>query len=121
MQYWQEYSDRLPEYEQKYGDALEYVLERLQVLQNALCMGGRVQQFRYSFLHPEGGGLFAICCSARGKRVTRLYIYPDETTNVLHVLTIGGKNKQQDDIKNCHETILKIKSNVPQQNIHRRN
>ena len=66
------------------------------------------QQIIRGYIHDEPRGVKAIDESGPGKhkKAIRLYIYPDEETETLYVLTVGGKGKSQGrDIKTCSEFV----------------
>ncbi len=55
-----------------------------------------------NFYRPEGRGVFRIGqTKVRSAHELRLYVFPDERTRVLHVLCLGDKGTQQDDISLC--------------------
>ena len=57
----------------------------------------------HTFVHVEPQGIFAIAQGKKGSRgnlaETRLYVYPDTDQQTLHLLTIGTKDTQPDDIQ----------------------
>jgi len=61
---------------------------------NALCV-------QAGYIHPEGKGVVALDQKGGGTSLqeTRLYVYADDSTKVLHIITIGNKNTQDSDIK----------------------
>ena len=59
-------------------------------------------QIKHGFVHPEPLGIVAIDQSGGGHgklAETRLYVYPDTETQLLHLITIGDKNTQAEDIQ----------------------
>jgi len=40
----------------------------------------------------------------------RLYVYPDESADVLYVILIGGKGSQSRDVNEVHEFVREIKA-----------
>lgn len=62
-------------------------------------------------MHDEKKGLFAIDQRppVRGFQL-RLYIYPDFDNRILHVLTIGDKNTQSNDIQISYKKIEELKN-----------
>lgn len=103
-----EYEERLQELQEKHRDSVAYVLGKLKVVMEALQNGGKLQNIRYKFLRHERDGVYAVRCSARGMRPIRLYIY--ESPRTIHLLTIGDKNTQNDDIAWCAATANDIKA-----------
>ncbi len=69
-------------------------------LEQASCLG---------FVHDEPKGIIAIDQkgAGAGTRQTRLYIYPDATTKILHLITIGTKERhsQKADIQYASEFV----------------
>ena len=62
----------------------------------------------------EGEGTYALDQSGELKTTTaiRLYIFPDEMTKVLRLLTIGEKNTQNRDVNEVHQFVRAIKSGL---------
>ena len=87
-------------------------LNNLQSYLSALKKGLTVQQIIRGWIHNEPCGLKAIDQTGPGKpnKALRIYIYPDEKTQILHVFTIGDKGSQQSDIAHCTQTTLAIKN-----------
>ncbi len=56
---------------------------------------------RYGFIHDEPKGIKAIDQKGAGAGVkqTRLYTFPNNTTKIVHLITIGDKNSQSADIQ----------------------
>jgi hypothetical protein len=63
-----------------------------------------------SFFRSEGNGLFRIGQSGvKAAKETRLYVYSDEEEKTIHILSIGTKETQQNDIISAKNTIKEIK------------
>jgi hypothetical protein len=63
-----------------------------------------------SFFRSEGNGLFRIGQSGvKAAKETRLYVYPDEEEKTIHILAIGTKEMQQNDIISAKSAIKEIK------------
>lgn len=60
-------------------------------------------------MRSEPVGVLAIDQSGPGKGARlvplRLYVYPDETDKVLHIIGLGDKSTQKDDIKQSSEFV----------------
>ncbi len=98
-------------YEKKRPRELKAVLTNLDTLVTALQSGVRLQQIKVGFVHPEPAGVIAIDQRGviRGSLAeTRLYTFPDEEDETLHLLTIGDKKSQPDDIKRSREFVLDL-------------
>lgn len=98
------YKQRYKSFERNKGQRAAFVsvLSNMLKLFNALKLGVPLNQARYGFLKPEGGGVLRIGeAGPRNVAATRLYVYPDEENEVLFLLSIGDKNTQSRDIKEC--------------------
>ena len=73
--------------------------------------GAKVQQVKAGFLHPEPLGVIAIDQKGGGKALdeTRLYVFPDEDEEVLHIITLGDKRSQADDIALCRQFVTELR------------
>ena len=77
--------------------------------------GGKPAQLSvHGFVHNEGEGAYALDQSGDLKTTAaiRLYVFPDELTQVLHVLTIGDKSTQGRDVNDVHQWVRAIKSGL---------
>jgi hypothetical protein len=88
-------------YEKKHPNELTAILNnttRYLSLLNA-CKNAAVAQAGY--LHHEPCGVKAIDQKGGGRNLqeTRLYTYADDTTRILHLITIGNKDEQPSDIE----------------------
>lgn len=104
-------------YEKKHRRELEAVLRNLQTYLEALRAGNKPMQIKYGFVHVEPSGIFAIDQKGGvGKLAqTRLYVYPDTDAEILHLLTIGGKGREQrNDIQLCKDFVAQLKERGPQ-------
>ena len=98
------------QFEKKWSHELANVMRNLQELVVALDNGVRSEQLKgLRFVRSEPAGVLAIDQSGPGKRTKmvplRLYVYPDETDQVLHIIGLGDKTTQQDDIKQSAEFV----------------
>ena len=81
----------------------------------ALEAGAKPQQIVGRFVHPEPKGVKALIQGGsgggRGKLVvTRLYIFPAEPSEILHLITIGDKQSQHRDIQFCIQFVDSLRS-----------
>jgi hypothetical protein len=60
---------------------------------------------------PEGEGLVALDQHGpdNPRLELRLYVFPDEVTGVVHVLTLGDKRTQKADVHACHQSIRQLR------------
>ncbi len=54
---------------------------------------------RFGFVHAEPKGIKAIDQKGAGVKQTRLYILPNNTTKIIHLITVGDKNSQKADVR----------------------
>lgn len=70
--------------------------------------------FRFSFLRPEGGGIYRIGqTGVDAAREMRLYVAFDESTRTAYLLGIGTKNTQQRDIAAARQQARRIGKESP--------
>lgn len=96
-----DFEKKLKLFEKKHRQELKNVLDNLDTFLKALQAGAKPQQVKRGFIHPEPRGVLAFDQKGEGKhlKATRLYAYPDEDTCTIHVITIGDKASQKEDIK----------------------
>lgn len=104
-----EYLRRHKKFEKKHPKELEAVLRNFHTVFETLQAGAKPAQVRYGFIHTEPRGVLAVDQGGGvGLRQTRLYFYPNTKTNRLHLITIGDKNTQKDDIEYCKRYAIKL-------------
>jgi hypothetical protein len=99
-----EYERRHKRYAKNHPRELQAVLDNLDTYFKSLEAGVNPLQIKHGFLHNEPLGVVAIDQKGGGKNLaqTRLYVYPDTETEVLHVITLGDKRSQKkEDIPTC--------------------
>ena len=99
-----DFQKRQKDFRKKYRREFKNALDNLDTLHKALKAGAKPQQVQRGFIRPEPHGVLAITESGPGKhlKATRLYVFPDESTRLLHVITIGDKASQLADIRTCN-------------------
>lgn len=99
-------------FEKKRPRELKAVLDNLDTFHKALTDGLMPQQIKMGCIHPEPHGVLAIDQKGGGKSLsqTRLYIYPDIDTKILHIITLGDKGSQQKDIGLCNDFVARLRS-----------
>ena len=87
------------------------MLKNLATYFAALQCGNKPLQIKYGFIHPEPLGVVALDQSKGGKNLaqTRLYLYPDTDDEILHLITLGDKDSQKDDIKASREYVTQLR------------
>ena len=103
-----DYLRRHKRHEKKHPRELAAVLDNLDTFFDRIARG---VQGPAGFLHPEPLGVLAIDQKGGGKALaeTRLYVYPDEDEEVLHIITLGDKRSQADDIGLCREFVAELR------------
>lgn len=103
---------RLKSFQKKYRHETINVVDNLETLLNALCGGTKPEQLKkLGFVHSEPEGILAIDQRGPGKgakmKALRLYVYPNEPTEILHVMRFGDKSKrgQSNDIRLCQDIV----------------
>lgn len=111
-----EYQRRHKRYEKKHSRELAAVLDNLDTVMKALKDGLKLEQVRtFGFAHAEPHGVLALDQKGghgTGLAQTRLYVYLDQhdpKAPVMHVITLGDKGSQSDDIRYCSEFVLSLR------------
>jgi len=82
-------------YPREYASLFANLDKILGLLREGHKMGG----FQVAFFRSEGEGVFRIGqTGVRSAKESRLYVYPDEQSQTMYVLTIGIKEQQAKDI-----------------------
>lgn len=103
---------RFKHYEKKKKNELFAVTNNLDRLVNSLESGKQPNPSIFGFLRSEGSNILRISEAGPGPRVaaTRLYVYPDAEKDELHLLTIGDKNTQSEDILYCKSYVKELRA-----------
>jgi hypothetical protein len=108
-----DYDRQFKWYQKKRQEELEATLVNLARFFGSLREGGKPQHLTaaFRFLHPEQAGVIAVDQKggARNLAETRLYTYPDETTETLYLITIGNKNTQSDDVQFSKKFVIGLR------------
>lgn len=107
------YEKTFSDYNKKRSDELAAVIANLSKYHQALLALGHPQQITGKYVHKEPKGIKALDESGSGSKnlqATRLYLYPDARTKIIHLLAIGNKKSQKKDIKICEEYVNQIRS-----------
>lgn len=108
---------RYAEFEQRLKKVIKHnrnevtnALANLNSYFESLNLGLKPPQIIRGYVHSEPKGIAALDQSGplKTSKVIRLYVYADEDTQILHILTLGDKGSQSDDIKNCKATVDKL-------------
>jgi hypothetical protein len=90
---------------------LQAVLDNLDTYFKSLEAGVKPLQIKHGFMHSEPLGAVAIDQKGGGKSLaqTRLYVYPEPETETLHLITLGDKQSQKDDIATCRTFVTELR------------
>jgi len=94
---------RVKRWPKKYKRELGAMMANLQTVVMSLNQGAKVESLLFGFVHHEPGGVLALDQKGGGVglKQTRLYVYPQKAQEVLHIITIGDKGSQNDDIRDA--------------------
>jgi hypothetical protein len=109
-------ASRLKKLEKKNGREVRAIFDNLDTYLVSLNQGVRpMQLFQHSFVHNEKKGVHAIDQSPlkKGFKTLRLYVYPDEPTRTLHVITLGDKSQQASDVNDCARYVDTLRASPP--------
>lgn len=102
---------RFKEYNRKHPREYAACFANLAQLIQLLQQFGNIKGFQVGFLRSEGQDVYRIGqTGVKHAHETRLYIYVKQTMLTVHILTIGDKATQQDDIQRCHRAGRMLKS-----------
>jgi hypothetical protein len=113
----EEYDKRRKKWPKKYKRESIAVHNNLDTFLKALCRGQKPKDAKFGFIHPEPGGVLAIDQKGGGQSMkeTRLYIYPDEESECVFVITLGDKDSQTEDIQTCRDFVKSFRAtSIPQ-------
>ncbi|WPJ94009.1 hypothetical protein SH580_11250 [Coraliomargarita algicola] len=102
---------KLKRWAKKHPDELQATFDNLDTYHEHLNSGLPAPLIQLGCIHHEPQGLKAIDQKGGGANLaqTRLYVFPDESTDTLHLITLGDKNSQKSDLKECADFIGKLK------------
>lgn len=93
----------------KHGAELDECLEHLEYYYDSIEQGQNPLQVEGSFVRGEGKGLVALSnSSGKHQLATRLYVYAHVVGKTLHVISVGDKSSQKQDIKDGHKYIADL-------------
>lgn len=98
-------------YEKKRPRELVAVTDNLDTFFETLKGGAKLPQIKFGFIHPEPQGVLAIDQKGGGKSLaqTRLYIFPDPKTQVIHLIALGDKGSQSQDLQTCRNFMQELR------------
>lgn len=89
------------------------VLANFEAYLRVLELGTHPEQAKrlFPFIHDEKSGLVAIDQRPpKGGFQIRLYVFPHIPTRTVHVVAIGDKSTQENDIRFCHRYVKEIEN-----------
>lgn len=105
------FESRFERFKKKHPEETKAVLNNLDTYMATLNAGTNPMNVKAGFIHHEPDGIKAI--DQRGGKgglmQTRLYIYPDINTKIVHVISVGDKTDQNSDIQECRKYIRPLK------------
>lgn len=106
-----DYERRHKKYLKRHRRELLAVLNNLDTYAKALGRGVKPLQITGGFIHPEPHGVVAIDQQGGGASLkeTRLYVFPEVETEVLHVITLGDKGSQGRDIETSSAYVMQLR------------
>ena len=98
-----DFERRLKKYSKRHRQETLNALANLATYLEGLRAGLTPQKLIRGWVHAEPKGIKAIDETGpkNPRKAIRLYVYPEEDRELLHVLLIGDKDTQSDDIKQC--------------------
>lgn len=105
------YDSRRRKWPKKYKRELVAMHDNLDTFLEALNRGQRPADAKFGFIHPEPHGVLAIDQKGGGPHVkeSRLYIYAEPETDTVHLITLGDKNSQSEDLEQCKEFMKELR------------
>lgn len=97
-------AQRLARFKKRWNHEVVNTLDNLDTVLKALRTGAKPMQIKQlGFAHSEPSGIIAVDQRGKGKgakpKQLRLYVYPEEGSQVLYAITLGDKDSQTEDIK----------------------
>ncbi len=104
------YNKMYKRYAKKNPKIINALINNLDTYFKTLNILGSPQNITSKFIHREQSGVKAIDQSGSDEKLkeTRLYIYPDVEKNIIHLITIGDKGTQSEDVKSCSRYVKEI-------------
>lgn len=101
----------LKHYEKKRPRELEAVLNNLQRYLDQLNVAVNSRVVQGGYLHREPNGVVAVDQKGGGAALqqTRLYTFADDKNKILHLISIGDKDNQPEDIKSASNFVKRLK------------
>lgn len=105
------FASRFRWYQKKHPNETRAALNNLDTYLTALNSGVKPPLIQAGFIHREPQGVVAIDQKG-GKgslKQTRLYMYTAEVKNTVYLITIGDKQSQDQDLKDCRKFVTDLR------------
>lgn len=102
-------------YDKKSPKIIKALDNNLSYYLHSLKQNVHPQKITAGFIHrnyPHGIKSIDQSRSDEKLKETRLYIYPDTKKGILHLITIGEKGKQSEDVKFCIDYVKEIRKEI---------
>ena len=97
----------------KHPREYEALFRNLNKIMGLLKSGQKIGGFHVGFFRSEGDGVYRIGqTGVEAAAESRLYVYPDSKSAVMHVLGVGEKDDQPRDVNDAKEIAGKIKKST---------
>ena len=106
-----EYEKRAKRWPKKHQREFAAVHDHLDALLLALNCGAKVEEaVKRGYVHSERRGAIAIDQKGGGGglKETRLYVYLNKSSQLIHLITFGDKSTQKDDVKYASEFVGRL-------------
>jgi len=120
LQVTEECQTRIKRFSKRRDREVIAVMDNLDTYHKALDEGAKPLQVKFGFMHFEPMGIVAIDQKGGGRSLqeTRLYVYADIITSIIHVILLGDKNQQGDDINFCRRFIQNLRKSTEDDHQH---
>lgn len=94
------FKKKFKKWPKKHNRELAAMLNNVQIVFDSLRRGATVESIQFGFVHREPSGVIAIDQKGGGTglKESRLYLFIDKPSETLHIITVGDKSSQSDDI-----------------------
>lgn len=98
-------------YEKKRPNELAAVIQNLGQYLKYLRQFPNSKAFMAGFMHTEQAGVIALDQSGGGKGLeeTRLYVYADDGSRSVYIITVGNKDSQSSDVLMAKEFVEQLR------------
>ena len=106
---------KFKKFSKKHREEYVSMFANLEKIMNLLRNGQKIGGFSVGFFRSEGEGVYRIGqTGVASAKESRLYVFPDEQNRIMHVLNVGDKDSQQEDVNEAKQAARNIKSTLGQ-------